>query len=64
MQGAACLGHGQGAGPEGPSIFSEAGPAQPVAPPAFGSGTQECLQRICSVAFGTVGLPGWGQTLT
>lgn len=64
MQGAACLGRRQGAGPEGSTIFSKAEPAQPVAVPAFGSGTQECLQSICLVAFGTVGLPSWGQTLT
>lgn len=65
VQGAACLGRGQELDLKACSYFlSEAWPAQPVAPQGFGSGTQECLQRIYLVAFGTVGLPAWGQTLT
>lgn len=46
-------------------FLARPGPAQPVAPPqGFGSGTQECLQRIYLVAFGSTACLGPDQSLT
>lgn len=53
---------GQGAGPESPSIFSRAWPAQPTAAGPLALGLRSVYSSICLVALGTVGPPCLSQS--